>query len=75
MASSASTSLSLGVLAELELRVGEDDASCGGVLGAVTVERDVDPLDLGEEVGAHELGGLVARDVLVVAALWPSSPA
>jgi len=39
------------------------------VLGGGAVQRDRDVLDLREALGADELGGLVAADVLVVAGL------
>ncbi len=57
------------VEAELELRVGEDDPARRGPVRAVAVERERDALRLGEQVGADQLGSLLARDVLVVARL------
>ena len=55
--------------AQLELRVGQDDPGAGASLRGEPVEGDRDPLRLRQHVRAHDLGGLVAGDVLVVAFL------
>ena len=57
-ASSPSTRSPLGVEPELELRVGDDDPARQRVVGRRRVERDRDPLDLGEPLRADELGRL-----------------
>src|SRR2546428_3354383 len=55
------------VEAELELGVGDDDAALASVVRGETVELDGQALHLREPVGAHQLSGLLARDVLVMA--------
>ena len=64
----AEDEIARGVQTELELRVGDDDPGREGVLGGGAVEEKRDLLDAPEQVVPDELGGLVARDVLVVTA-------
>src|SRR5947209_16305690 len=61
--------MAVGVEPELELRVRDDDPRRPRVLrrGRVQAYRDV--LDVAQPTLADELGGLVARDVLVVTGL------
>ncbi len=57
----------VGVQAELELGVGEDDPVGAGVIGGVLVEGQRDIADsLGQRAVADQLGGAVEVDRLVV---------
>src|SRR5205823_5799258 len=52
---------------ELELRVGDDDAALSGQGSAVLVHRDGQLLEPLRQTTPHDVGGLLDRDVDVVA--------
>ena len=58
--------LALGVQAELEFGVGDDDALLERDGGRGLVQRDRDVPDLGGQLGADHLDGFLKRDVFVV---------
>jgi hypothetical protein len=60
---------SVGGDPKLELRVGDDDPSGGGMLGGEAVQVERHALDLFESCRAHEFGCVCAGDILVVTLL------